>query len=277
MQDASKPIWFKKPEIKETKQDNEISILVCTPVHSECSIHYTQALLEFQIACMKKNILVSFLLLKSSLVTQGRNLCVANFLNDKYSHLLFIDADIDFNSNTIFKMLELDREVIAVPYPMKTLNWDRIYQFKENVKNSKELSYTGFTYPMKVQDKNNLKIKDDVMEVTHAPTGCMLIKRQVFDKMIKNYPELRISQPTIMNGEAKDKENLWNFFDTYHDLENKKYYGEDFGFCKKWTDIGGKCYCYIGDYITHVGEYQYSGRFKDELIRSSDIDESNKN
>jgi hypothetical protein len=268
MQDPSKPIWFNKPDDKK-----EISILVCTPVHNECSIHYTQALLEFQVACMQKNILVSFLLLKSSLVTQGRNLCVANFLNEKYSHLLFIDADIDFESKTIFKMLELDREVIAVPYPMKTLNWDRIYKFKGDIKDSKELSYTGFTYPIKVHDKENIKVKDDVMEVTHAPTGCMLIKRQVFDKMIEKYPELRISQPTIMNGEAKDKENLWNFFDTYHDLENKKYYGEDFGFCKKWTDIGGKCYCYIGDYITHIGEYQYSGRFKDELIRSSDVDD----
>ena len=274
MQDPSKPIWFKKPEVKESK---EVSILVCTPVHSECSIHYTQALLEFQVACMQKNILVSFLLLKSSLVTQGRNLCVANFLNEKYSHLLFIDADIDFDSKTIFKMLELDREVIAVPYPMKTLNWDRIYKFKGDIKDSNELSHTGFTYPIKVYDKDNIKVKDDVMEVTHAPTGCMLIKRQVFDKMIKAYPELRISQPTIMNGEAKDKENLWNFFDTYHDLKNKKYYGEDFGFCKKWTDIGGKCYCYIGDYITHIGEYQYSGRFKDELVRSSDVDESDKN
>ena len=275
MQDASKPIWFRKPEDKKDKK--EISIMVCTPVHSECSIHYTQALLEFQVACMQRNILVSFLLLKSSLVTQGRNLCVANFLNDKYSHLLFIDADIDFESKTIFKMLELDREVIAVPYPMKTLNWDRVEKFKGDVKNSKELSQTGFTYPIKVYDKDNIKVKDDVMEVTHAPTGCMLIKRQVFDKMIEKYPELRISQPTIMNGEAKDKENLWNFFDTYHDLENKKYYGEDFGFCKKWTDIGGKCYCYIGDYITHIGEYQYSGRFKDELVRSSDVDESDKN
>ncbi len=226
---------------------------------------------------MQKNILVSFLLLKSSLVTQGRNLCVANFLNEKYSHLLFIDADIDFDSKTIFKMLELDREVIAVPYPMKTLNWDRVYKFKGDIKDSNELSHTGFTYPIKVYDKDNIKVKDDVMEVTHAPTGCMLIKRQVFDKMIKAYPELRISQPTIMNGEAKDKENLWNFFDTFHDLKNKKYYGEDFGFCKKWTDIGGKCYCYIGDYITHIGEYQYSGRFKDELVRSSDVDESDKN
>jgi hypothetical protein len=38
---------------------------------------------------------IDFLLLKSSLVTQGRNLCVANFLNKKeYTHMLFIDSDI---------------------------------------------------------------------------------------------------------------------------------------------------------------------------------------
>ena len=49
-------------------------------------------------------------------------------------------------------MLELDKEVIAVPYPMKTLKWDRIYQLKENVKDSKELSQTGFTYPIKVHE-----------------------------------------------------------------------------------------------------------------------------
>ena len=55
------------------------------------------------------NILVSFALLKSSLVTQGRNLCVANFLKDanNYTHLLFIDSDIDFKFDTIMKMLKL--------------------------------------------------------------------------------------------------------------------------------------------------------------------------
>jgi hypothetical protein len=71
MQDASKPIW-----ITEKKKVPNIStlpsIFVATPVHSECSIHYTQALLSFQQKCMVNGILVSFSLLKSSLVTQGR-------------------------------------------------------------------------------------------------------------------------------------------------------------------------------------------------------------
>ena len=55
-------------------------------------------------ACWKEGIQCSFTLLKSSLVTQGRNLCVAEFLNheDKYTHLLFIDSDIDFRSQAYF-------------------------------------------------------------------------------------------------------------------------------------------------------------------------------
>jgi len=289
MQDPSKPIWFKKPEeinINVSNKDinlgsSNISIMVCTPVHSEVSIHYTQALLEFQKVCMLKNIFVSFTLLKSSLVTQGRNLCVSSFLNaeHKYTHLLFIDSDINFSPESIFEMIDLDKEVIAIPYPMKTISWEKIDKLSKQLKykNPTELSTLGFTYPIKVADTSNIIVQNNVMEVTHAPTGCMLIKRQVFDKMIEKYPHLEINQPNILNGEETKTSNMYNFFDTFHDLESKKYYGEDFGFCQKWRDIGGKCYCYINRFITHVGEYQYSGRFRDELNYMTKIDELDKN
>ena len=282
MQDPSKPIWFKKPEeVENINKEEKISIMVCTPVHSEVSMHYTQALLEFQKFCMLKNIWVSFVILKSSLVTQGRNLCVSSFLNSehKYSHLLFIDADINFTPESIFEMIALDKEVIAIPYPMKTINWDKVDRLSKEIKykNSTELSTLGFTYPIKVADTSNIIVQNNVIEVTHAPTGCMLIKRQVFDKMIEKYPDLEINQPTILNGEETKNKNLYNFFDTLHDPVTKKYYGEDFGFCQKWRDIGGKCYCYINRFITHVGEYQYSGRFRDELNYMTKIDELDKN
>ena len=38
--------------------------------------------------------------------------------------------------------------------------------------------------------------------------------------------------------------------------------------------IGGKCYCYVDDFITHVGEYSYEGKFIEELINTRKIDES---
>ena len=100
--------------------------MVCTPMHSGASIHYVQSMLQFQQACIMNNIVVSFTLYKSSLVQQGRNLIVSDFISDKdnYTHLLFIDSDIDFNASTIFKMLEKDKDIIAAPYPMKYIDWE---------------------------------------------------------------------------------------------------------------------------------------------------------
>ncbi len=285
MQDPSKPIWFDKNinervvDISEPKN----KIFVATPVHSECSIHYTQALLKFQKQCMMNSIMVSFSLLKSSLVTQGRNLCVANFLKDpaNYTHLLFIDSDIDFKFDTIMKMLKFDREVIATPYPMKHIHWDQIWDRvqKGKIKNIDELKRAGHAFPIKLDNQKGKEIPvvDGVIEVSHAPTGCMLIKKQVFDKMIKAYPNDKIEQATIVNGIALIDEYNYNFFDTIHDPETKKYYGEDFGFCKKWTAIGGKCYCYVSDDITHVGEYAYNGKLMDNLDISKTVDDTDKN
>jgi len=281
MQNPSKPIWFKKPDdsevttinLTEASKHSNYRIMVCTPCHSDTSMHYTQAVLKFQQECMQKRIQVSFTLLKSSLVTQGRNLCVAEMLNhpDNYTHLLFIDSDIDFEFSTIEKMLDADRDVIACPYPMKMLDWDKIWRRVNNKKDAitsaQDLSRAGFTYPIKVKDKNNIIADKGIIEVTHAPTGCMLIKRKVLTDMIEKYPELEIFQPTYINGVEEKKDNMYNLFDTIHDPKTKRYFGEDFGFCERWGEMGGKVHIYVMDVISHVGEFQYCGSFYDDLYQ----------
>ena len=282
MQNPNKPIWFNEDTYQTIQQSNTrtevidlsepagrspYKIMVCTPVHGNVSMHYCQAVLKFQQDCTLRKMLVSFTLMQSSLVTQGRNLCVAEMLNheDGYTHLLFIDADIDFNFQTIETMLKADKDVIACPYPMKSLDWDKIFQEKDKAKDKDQLKRPGYTFPIKLEDQNYIQSNHGIVEATHAPTGCMLIKRKVLEDMIKQYPELKIYQPTNINGKEVKKENFYNFFDTIHDPKTKRYFGEDFGFCQRWTDMGGKVYLYIMDYITHVGEHQYCGRFFDNL------------
>lgn len=261
---AIAPIW--KSESKN-EQIKPYSIFVATPVHSECSIHYTNALLGLQKLAFEKKIKITFQLMKSSLVTQGRNLCVAGFLESNYTHMLFIDSDIYFHAESIIKMIDRDKDILSIPYPLKTMMWDKVMDRINNneIKTINDLKKSFNTYPMRVEDDTNIKIDKGVMEVTHSPTGCMLIKRSVIDKMIEAYPEKSIVQKTVINGEYVDKPHMWNFFDTIHDPETKTYLGEDFSFCKLWKDIGGKCHAYIGDTIVHVGEHQYEGRFADEL------------
>ena len=266
------PMWKtdteQRPPAKLELQKSPYRIFVATPVHDQCSIHYAQGLLEFQQLCFKKNVEVTFQIMKSSLVTQGRNLCVSGFLESNCTHMLFVDSDILFNAESIFKMIERDKDVIAIPYPLKTLMWDKAFKKMQDgeIKKPDDIRKWLHTYPMKIENMNNINVERGVIEVTHSPTGCMLIKRQVFDKMIKAYPDKQIVQKTVINGEYVDKPHMWNFFDTIHDPETKTYLGEDFSFCKLWREIGGKCYAFIDDPIAHIGEHQYEGRFADELI-----------
>jgi hypothetical protein len=153
--------------------------------------------------------------------------------------------------------------------------WNKIYKRMKDgqVTDVEDMSKDGNMFPVKIGDiEKDIEVREGVMEVAHAPTGCMLIKTEVFQKMIKEYPDLKINQKTILNGKEVDHEHMYNFFDTLHDKESKKWYGEDFAFCKRWTDIGGKCHIYIMDYITHIGEYPYIGRFYDELSHAKKID-----
>ena len=258
------PLW--KTDTGQRK--SKVSLFVATPVHSDCSIHYAQGLLELQKMCMEKKVDVQFQLLKSSLVTQGRNLCVSGFIESGMTHMLFVDSDILMNAESIFKMIDRDKDVISIPYPLKTFNWDKAFDAikKGEVKKPSDIHKWTNSYPMRVKNTNDIVVTEGVIEVTHSPTGCMLIKKSVIGKMIQAYPDKQIVQKTVINGEYVNKPNMWNFFDCIHDPKTKTYLGEDFSFCKLWKDIGGKCHAFIDDPIMHIGEHQYTGRFADELI-----------
>ena len=63
------------------------------------------------------------------------------------------------------------------------------------------------------------------VEIKKGPTGCMMIKRSAFDKLIKAYPDLTVKQKTMVNGKMVDRPNYYNFFDTYYSKESKLYLG----------------------------------------------------
>ena len=269
-QSASEPIWFNKTEPKETIKDNkQIRLCVGTPVHSEVSIHYTQCLLEIQKEFMKKGNNVSFLMHKSSLITQGRNLTVASFLETNADYLLFLDSDIAIGTHVIEKMINADKDVICVPYPLKSIQWSKLKEKFEKgmIKTMEDMETGGCTYPVRIPDTTDINMTNGVIEITHAPAGCLLIKRSVFDELIKTYPDRKIKQKSVINGQYEEKQFYYNFFDTIHDKKTQTYMGEDFGFCKLWTDIGGKIFAVVDEYIMHVGEHQYIGRYMDEFIK----------
>ena len=149
IEDPSKPIW-----LREESQKKSINLCVGTPVHSEVSIHYAQCLLELQKHMLKIGDNVSFLMHKSSLVTQGRNLTVASFLDTEADYLLFLDSDINIGPDAVYKMIEADKDVICIPYPLKSIQWAKLHERmqKGKIKNVEDLETGACTYPVRIKD-----------------------------------------------------------------------------------------------------------------------------
>jgi len=244
-------------------------IFVATPVHSDVSIHYFKACLEFQKECFVRKIQVMFQVMKSSLVTQGRQLCVSGFMESDCTHMLFIDSDISFNYKMIERMINYDKEICLVPYPIKGLDFDKI---KSRIKEGSTLDprVLGNQYTMSVPDPTNVKVENGFIEVERGPAGCMLIKKEVIHKLIKEYPEFTINQHTLIDGKLVTRNHMYNFFDTYWNKDDKTYTGEDFYFCKLCKHAGIKMYALIDEYISHHGEFSYTGRLLDEFKKTDD-------
>ena len=248
--------WDKKVE------NPPVKLFFTSPCHGGVDIHYMRATLELQALCQRNKMPVTFHLLQSSIVTQGRNLCVGAFLKSGCTHMLFVDTDIEFDETSLLTMIQADKDIVLTPYPMKVVDWDKAKDISQ--RSGRHISKCGYYYPMAFPDPENIIIENGVTEITRGPAGFMLIKRQVFERMGKAYPEMKIKQQTMLNQQMHETEHFWNFFDTDFNKEKGTFKGEDFAFCERWTKIGGKIYANVDAYITHHGDYSYKGRFIDE-------------
>ena len=107
--------------------------------------------------------------MKSPLIHQSRNYLTSVFLTTDYTHLLFIDSDVEFAPEAILRMLMADKDIICTPY------------------RAKNPTLTDHTYTVQFADPKVIPVlPGGLVEIEAGPTGIMLIHRRVFEKIIKN-------------------------------------------------------------------------------------------
>lgn len=201
-----------------------------------------------------------------SLVTRARNSLVAKFLaNPEFTHLMFIDADIAWEPSDIIKMLWHDKDIITGSYPIKTLDWKKISKMIVDGTPTEEVMSKSLRYvvnPVK-GSKGEVLVDNGAIRIYDAGTGFMLIKREVFMKMIEEYPNLKYKDDT---GSLNEEEKKWtyNFFSDYID-DDGRLLSEDYGFCRFWQKIGGEVWVDPAVDMTHLGRMKYRGKMLDFL------------
>jgi hypothetical protein len=262
-------------EIKISTDDlRKKKLFVATPCYGgQCLGLYAKACLDLQAICIQYGIECRFsFIFNESLITRARNYLVDEFLRSGCTHLLFIDADINFNPQDVLALLALDRDIIGGPYPKKSINWSNIVNAiqknstidGDKIKlrdgfNASELDQiTGDFVFNPVPGTTSFRVTEPV-EVMEIGTGYMMVKKEVFEKFAKAYPELNYKPDHIGQANFDGSRFIHAYFDTVIDPESQRYLSEDYMFCQWARKIGVKIWLCPWMKTTHVGTYGFQG------------------
>ena len=97
------------------------------------------------------------------------------------------------------------------------------------------------------------------LEVLEIGTGFMMVKREVFEKFEKAYPELRYKPDHVGQANFDGSRYIHAYFDTVIDPDSERYLSEDYMFCQYARRIGIKVWLCPWMRTQHVGTYAFSG------------------
>lgn len=193
---------------------------------------------------------------------------VDEFLKTDCTHMLFIDADIQFSAQDVVTLLASGKEVIGGPYPKKAINWENIAEAVKrdpDTPPSELARLVGKFVFNPVAGTTSIAIGEP-LEVLEIGTGFMLIKREVFDKMMVAYPQLKFKPDYIGQPDFNPDRYIRIFFDTVVDTVDSvtgggsdRYLSEDYFFCQIFRKMGGKIYLCPWMQTRHIGTYDFHG------------------
>lgn len=229
-------------------------VIVGTPCFGGLvSQNYALSLLGLMASCYGSEVDFSAILLgHEALITRGRSTIVGMFMdNPAATHLLFVDADISFDPDSVMRMLGFDKEFVAGMYPAKATDWERM-PLDGETRQEASLAYVG-----ELCAGDALRVDRGFATATYAGGGFQLIKRSVFRRMFEAYPQLKYEKIDTFTKHPPSG-NRYALFDCM--IEDRTYLSEDFSFCKRWRAIGGEIWLDLRSRLGHhSGAYNYCG------------------
>lgn len=163
----------------------------------------------------------------------------------QYSHLLFIDADMGFPPDLVLDMLLFNEPVVGCVYPQRRL----------------PVSWAGSGTGQPTANR-----RGDFMEMEGVGMGVCLIRRDCIATMLEKMPEIVDTRldlhPAVTMIRNAGANRLIRAFEKL-DIPERGVVSEDLSFCIRWRKCGGTVWAAMGHKISHVGPYDYSGRYLD--------------
>ena len=220
---------------------------------------YSNSLLKLQQACFQKQVPLSVKnILGDALIVRARQNLMAHFMENKdATHLLYIDADIGFEPDQVFRLLDFGADIAAAAYPVKNVNWRKVAELAKA--GNDRLASAALDYVVEFADPSHIRIERGFAQVRAAGTGFLMVRRQAIERMAKHYPDLAYSADLVLNDELKGSKWRYSFFNCFVDKPTGVFLSEDYSFCRRWTDMGGEIWLDLSSALTHAGTAYFQG------------------
>lgn len=227
-----------------------------------------KALMNLSTLCTQHGIgLNAYFLSNESLITRARSYIAEIFLQSGATHLMFIDSDIGFDAKDVLTLLALQSEespydVIGACYPKKTISWEKIKAAVDAGKADEdpgllEMFAADFVFnPKPGVDRIPLNEPAEVMEIG---TGFMMVRRKAFQLFDEKFPEYKFTPDHVRSKAFDGHKQIMLYFQAEIDKKTNRYLSEDYFFCQKIIEAGGRIWLCPWMQLEHMGSYFFKG------------------
>ena len=204
-------------------------LFIATPLHeNKVTIQYLHGLIQTSNLLRMHGMAAMYSFEQSAYIAVNREKLVRKFLKTNCLYLLFIDTDMSFSAQDVLSLLAADVQVVSALYRYRThvspggiVHCFRDVHGKPIDTNSTELQECGF-----------------------LPTGMLLIRRDVFERMYEQHEHIF---------DQGFRDTTW--FKDLSEIEDgvqEGFEGEDICFSRLWRTMGGKLYVKTDVKVGHI-------------------------
>lgn len=168
-------------------------------------------------------------------IGKARNMLVKRFMDSGMRDLVFIDADVGFDGESVAELCKAAPDIVMGLYMMK----------------SEKPRYAALMADPVVRHPSDMRL----IKLLYGPAGFMRIRRNVIEKMIAQWPE-----EYYIDGAAGKVHDIFP-----HGRYGHLFTGEDIKFCERAITCGFDIWAMQGIKLEHYGEKGWDSRWQIDI------------
>lgn len=201
------------------------------------ALRFATSLLSMQAALAAQGVSMAVAAIDNcTIVGHGRNKLLSQFLPRKqFTHILFIDDDTGWPPEAVPRLLAAREDFIGCTALRKE---------------GPPARWAGnFVEPMALDHRG-------LLEATGIGACLLLLSRDCVERMVDEHAQLAYK-------DHDSNDTLYNLFDT--ELRDGKLTGNDYVFCRRWRDMGGRIWVDPAPLMEHVGTFTWAGSLSQDI------------